>query len=102
MATYASGAKAKGICDVCGLTMKLATLKALTVNGKVTNTLACRACWTPDHPQLHVGKRPIHDPQALRNPRPDTGALDSRNVAWGYPTMYLLPATTVLGKVTTL
>lgn len=101
MSTFASGAKAKGICDQCGLTFKLSTLKALVVSGKTTTTRVCKACYVPDHPQLHVGRRPVHDPQALRDPRPDNALAESRNIAWGWPVVYSLASTAVIGKVTT-
>ena len=34
--------------------------------------LGCDTCWDPDQPQLQLGMYPVDDPQALRNPRPDT------------------------------
>ena len=37
----------------------------------------CPACWDPDQPQLKVGMFPVFDPQALRNPRPDTSYYQS-------------------------
>lgn len=36
------------------------------------NILVCHECWEPDQPQLSLGMYPVDDPQALRNPRPDT------------------------------
>lgn len=68
---YASGKNAKAICDVCGFTYKLPELKKLTVRGAVTEIKACPACWTPDQPQNNLGKFPVYDPQALRDPRSD-------------------------------
>jgi hypothetical protein len=32
----------------------------------------CPSCWEPDQPQLSLGLYPVNDPQAVRNPRPDT------------------------------
>jgi len=43
-----------------------------------TGLLVCQECWDPDHPQNHLGREPVNDPQALRNPRPDTSLMTSR------------------------
>jgi hypothetical protein len=75
---YASGKRAHGICDRCGLTYRLRTLKTETVAGRANNLLVCRSCWDLDHPQNWQGRYPVFDPQALRNPRPDTGLQASR------------------------
>jgi hypothetical protein len=69
--SFARGRRAKAICDICGFTVKLSSLRPMTVNEQKTEILACRACWNPDHPQYKVGKLPVVDAQALRNPRPD-------------------------------
>ena len=69
---FANGAKAFGFCDVCGFRFDLKKLKNLTVKTKQTQTKACPQCWTPDQPQLQLGLYPISDPQAIRDPRPDT------------------------------
>lgn len=74
---YSSGKWSHGFCDVCGFRYQLKELKKLTIKTKVTNILACPSCWSPDHPQLLVGMFPIFDPQALRNPRPDTSYYQS-------------------------
>ena len=50
----------------------LKKLKNLTVKTKQTQIKACPQCWTPDQPQLQLGMYPISDPQAIRDPRPDT------------------------------
>ncbi len=68
---FASGKTSESICDVCGFQYKLLQLKPLTVNLIETNILACPSCWTPDQPQLQLGRYVIVDPQALRDPRPD-------------------------------
>lgn len=72
MGKFANGAKAFGFCDVCGFRFDLPKLKPLVVKQKRTETLACPQCWTPDQPQLMLGTFPVNDPQAIRNPRPDT------------------------------
>lgn len=68
---FASGKKARGVCDICGFTYRLRELRNLIVKGRDVNVKACRECWSADHPQLRLGELPVYDPQALRNPRPD-------------------------------
>lgn len=72
------GRKAKGVCDRCGFVYKLRELRHETVNERKTNLKVCETCWDEDHPQLRLGRYPVHDPQALRDPRPDTGKATSR------------------------
>jgi hypothetical protein len=73
MATrFASAKKALGVCDICGFTYRLRELKNLIVKNRDTNIKACPECWNPDQPQLMLGSFPVDDPQALRNPRPDS------------------------------
>jgi len=69
---FANGAKAFGFCDLCSFRYDLKKLKNLTVKTKQTAIKACPQCWTPDQPQLLLGTFPVSDPQALRDPRPDT------------------------------
>ena len=82
---FASTKQALGVCDVCGFTYKLKTLRDLYVKDRNTHTKACRTCWNPSHPQLRLGDYPVRDPQALRDPRPDTTQLaSSRDIQWGW------------------
>jgi hypothetical protein len=89
---YASGRNAIAACDICGFRYQLGDLKPLVIKTKITNILACEECWSPDHPQLQLGMFPVFDPQALRDPRPDTGyygtgndgAGGSRDINWGW------------------
>ena len=74
---FASGKKAIAECDRCGQKYKLKELKQLVVKTKNVNILVCPTCWEPDQPQLQLGMYPVDDPQALRNPRPDTTYLQS-------------------------
>lgn len=48
------------------------------VKTKNINILVCSDCWDPDQPQLQLGMYPVQDPQAVRNPRPDTTYPQSR------------------------
>lgn len=70
---FASGKRAIANCDICGQRYRLRELKELVIKTKKVNLLACPSCWSPDHPQLQLGMYPVNDPQALRNPRPETG-----------------------------
>jgi len=82
---FASSQRALAICDVCGFPYKLRELKELIEKGRNTNVKACPECWNPDHPQLHLGEYPVDDPQALRDPRPDSSELaSSRDIQFGW------------------
>lgn len=70
-ATFATGKIAWGWCDRCGQRQYLKELTDQVVDRKKTGLLVCSVCLDIDHPQLQLGKTPIYDPQALRNPRPD-------------------------------
>ena len=82
---FASGKFAIAECDRCGQRYKLKQLKSLTIKTKKVNILVCPACWEPDQPQLSLGMYPVDDPQALRNPRPDTSYQVSGVDAEGDP-----------------
>lgn len=81
---FASGKNSIAMCDRCGQRFKLTTLKTEVIKGRKYNLLVCRECWDPDHPQLHLGEQPVNDPQAVRNPRPDTTYAQSRDIQWGW------------------
>jgi hypothetical protein len=76
---FSSGKHSIAECDVCGFRFKLKELKYLTIKTKQTNIKACKQCWTPDQPQLQIGMYPVNDPQAVRQPRPDTSYYVSGN-----------------------
>ena len=63
---YATGKKAKAICDRCGFRYRLHQLKK-EWNGLKT----CPTCFEQKHPQLEPHTSPS-DAQALFQPRPDT------------------------------
>lgn len=77
---FAAGKKAFGFCDRCGFRAPLGKLRNETVRGKPKHNLVCPSCWDPDHPQNWQGTQDMSDPQALRNPRPDTSLQASRNI----------------------
>lgn len=82
---FASGKRAISQCDRCGFRFKLKQLKQLVIKTKNVNILVCPECWEQDHPQLQLGMYPVDDPQALRNPRPDTSYLQSGPDSDGFP-----------------
>jgi hypothetical protein len=74
---FASGKNAIAECDRCGFRYKLKELKKLTIKTKQVSIKVCPTCWEPDQPQLQLGMYPVDDPQALREPRPDTSYYQS-------------------------
>jgi hypothetical protein len=85
---FASGRHAIAECDRCGFRYKLKELKKLTIKTKQVSIKVCKTCWEQDHPQLQLGMYPVDDPQALREPRPDTSYYQS-----GYGGLQLTPNT---------
>jgi hypothetical protein len=83
MGAFAKGSKAFGFCDRCGFRYNLKELKSETVNLISTNLLVCPECWDPDQPQNMLGRIPVDDPQALRNPRP-LGGISGRDLPAAY------------------
>ena len=81
---FASNKRALAECDVCGFQYKLKELKNLYIRTKDTNIKVCKSCWEPDHPQNMQGMYPVEDPQAVRDPRPDTNLVASRNYQYGW------------------
>jgi hypothetical protein len=86
---FASNKRAIAECDICGFQYKLKTLRDIIEKGRNTHLKACNECWNEDHPQLKLGEFPVHDPQAIRDPRPDkslgdAGSTSSRVTQWGW------------------
>jgi hypothetical protein len=93
---FASGKWAIATCDRCGQQYKLKELRKLTIKTQQVSIKVCNECWEPDQPQLSLGLYPVNDPQALREPRPDTSylvsgigpngspELGSRVIQWGW------------------
>ena len=96
---FAVGKRAFGYCDRCGQRFKLASLVSETIVGKPLNNKVCDDCFDPDHPQNWQGKYPVDDPQALRDPRPDTALIVSREIVWGWGPLMGLSATGAVGTV---
>jgi hypothetical protein len=76
MATkYASGKYSIAECDRCGQRYMLKELRKQVLKTKMYNIKVCQSCWDPDQPQLSLGLYPVNDPQAVREPRPDTSYI---------------------------
>ena len=76
--SYASGKHAWGISDRSGRRYRLREMKVEWTGAKVGPDE-----YEPQHPQLYppqVGP----DPQALRNPRPESGLAEQRAIQWGW------------------
>ena len=69
---FASGRFSIAQCDRCGFRFKLIDLKKEIIKTKKYDLKVCPQCWDPDQPQLQLGMYPVSDPQAVREPRPDT------------------------------
>ena len=74
---FASSKYAISQCDRCNFRYKLKDLKTQILKTKPYRIKVCRSCWDPDHPQLSLGMYPVDDPQAVREPRPDTSYIQS-------------------------
>jgi len=75
---YASGKNAWGISDRSGRRYRLREMKVEWTGAKVGPDE-----FEPKHPQLYPPKVGP-DPQALRNPRPESGLAEQRALQWGW------------------
>lgn len=74
---FASGKYAISQCDRCNFRYQLKELRIQILKTKPYRIKVCKTCWDPDHPQLSLGLYPVDDPQAVREPRPDTSYIQS-------------------------
>lgn len=74
---YASAKNSISECDRCGFRYPLKVLRKLTIKTKQVSIKVCPTCYEPDQPQLQIGMYPVFDPQAVREPRPDTSYYQS-------------------------
>ena len=95
---FASGKYAISQCDRCGFRYKLKQLRRLVIKTKNVNILVCPTCWEEDQPQLQLGMYPVDDPQALRNPRPDTTYLQGGLTGLQEETQREVPSNNVLAS----
>lgn len=84
---FSSGKYAISQCDRCGFRFKLKELRRLVIKTKNIDIKVCGECWEPDQPQLQLGMYPVYDPQAVREPRPDTTYFESGLGTDGEPMM---------------
>lgn len=80
---FARGKRAFGFCDRTGRRYPLADLVDEYNNGTKTGFRVGRDVVDKDHPQNHLGRLRIFDPQTLMNPRPDT-SLDASRALYGF------------------
>jgi hypothetical protein len=99
MTQFASGRHSESICDRCGLTVKYTALKRQFIDRADSGLLVCSECLDIDHEQYDVGRYPIFDPQALRNPRPDNNRLQGVSL-FGWNPLLGQQANAILGSVT--
>ena len=81
---YSSGKNSIADCDRCGFRFKLSQLKHIYIRLDDTNIKVCHECWEPDQPQNMQGMYPVDDPQAVRDPRPDTNLESQRDYQYGW------------------
>jgi len=98
---YAAGKHAYGFCDRTGFRYPLKDLVYEYKDGVKTGMRIGKDVVDPDHPQNFLGRVKINDPQALRDPRPDT-AQDASRALFGFdpvgnPAQYMIG---YVGKVT--
>lgn len=74
---FASAKYSIADCDRCGQRYKLKELRKLTIKTKQVSIKVCPECYEPDQPQLQIGMYPVNDPQAVRDPRPDTSYISA-------------------------
>lgn len=101
MMAYAKGKYAFGYCDKTGFRYPLKDLVDEYQDGVRTGFRVGKDVVDPDQPQNFLGRVKINDPQSLRNPRPDTSLLESRQL-WGWnpvgnPAQYMIGS---VGRVT--
>lgn len=80
---FARGKRAFGFCDRTGKRYPLTDLVDEYQNGTKTGFRVGRDVADKDHPQNHLGRLRIFDPQTLMNPRPDT-SLDASRALYGF------------------
>ena len=105
--SFATGKIAVALCDRCGQQRLLRELRDQVIAQKKSGLLVCAECLDEDHPQYQLGKTPIFDPQALRNPRPDKRTDVTNNpilvgfTGFGVPVFTTAVTPTVGGVVAT-
>ena len=81
MSNYANGKHAFGFCDRTGFRYRKKDLVPQIENQRPNGLLVGRDVVDQDQPQLQLGRLNMQDPQAIRNPRPEVGLVESRALA---------------------
>lgn len=81
--SFARGKRAFGFCDRTGRRYPIADLVDEYQNGTKTGFRVGRDVADKDHPQNHLGRLRIFDPQTLMNPRPDI-SMDASRALYGF------------------
>ena len=81
--SFARGKRAFGFCDRTGRRYPIADLVDEYQNGTKTGFRVGRDVADKDHPQNHLGRIRIFDPQTLMNPRPDI-SMDASRALYGF------------------
>ena len=97
---YARAKKALGLCDRCGFTYKLNTLRYEIYDGIRNGLRVCNECFDVDQPQLKLGQVNTSDNQALFDPRVDTGR-EASTTYFGSNTLSSQGITGSIGTITT-
>ena len=97
---YARAKKALGLCDRCGFTYKLNTLRYEIYDGIRNGLRVCSECFDVDQPQLKLGQVNTSDNQALFDPRVDTGR-EASTTYFGSNTLSSQGITGSIGTITT-
>ena len=80
---FATGKHALGICDRCGFSFKLNSLRFQHVDGWLTKIKVCYSCLDVDNPQWQLRLLDLTDNEALRDPRPDDSTAPGLALTWG-------------------
>ena len=78
---FAVGKHSIAICDRCSKEIPYQDLQFEVVNGKKTGFKVCDECFDEDNPQWQLSKVKVNDPQAIRDPRPDTSNMGNLSPA---------------------
>ena len=90
-----------GYCDRTGWRYPLKDLVPQYINRKPSGLLVGKDVKDIDHEQLRLGDVDASDDQTLRNPRPDTGLVESRALfSWNPVGQVGLGTTAEAGNVT--
>jgi hypothetical protein len=79
----AQGKKAFGFCDRTGHRYPLKDLVPQYVSGKPSGLLVGRDMLDIDHEQWKLGELKVTEDISLKNPRPDTSEIESREL-WAF------------------